>query len=195
MTTPAPALTAVSSANAETHVRSCARADTSDDIGEFTEFSMTPAAPFADARPRSRLSPVRPAKREWSPENFGGEWVGADAAVVGATFRGRNRDAQNAWETIATVVEADAPRRFAFRVAPPGEVGTVWRYAFEPEGRGTAVTEAFEWYWTPLPDEGFRGRVGRMPIDEAAAAVARRRRHLQHQVEVTLARLKQALER
>ena len=135
-----------------------------------------------------------PRMGEWSPENCGGEWTGADAAVVGATFRGRNRDPQNAWETIATVIEADAPVRFAFCVAPPGEVGTIWRYRFEPEREGTAVTEAFEWYWTPLPDEGFRGRVGRMPIAEAAAAVARRERHLQQQVEATLARLKQALE-
>ena len=129
-----------------------------------------------------------PRMGEWSPENFGGDWVGADAAVVGATFRGRNRDAQNEWETLATVIEAEPPRRFAYCVAPPGEVGTVWRYAFRPEQQGTAVTEAFEWYWTAVPDEGFRGRVGRMPIDEAAAAVAHRERHLRQQVEATLAR-------
>ena len=118
---------------------------------------------------------------EWSPENIGGEWIGSPPrAAVGATFRGRNRNPRGEWETVLTVIEADAPRRFSFCVAPPGEVGTVWGYTFDVERSGTLVTESFEWHWTP--GEGFRGRVGRMPLDEAAAAVAGREQHLRAEI-------------
>jgi hypothetical protein len=136
-----------------------------------------------------------PRMGEWSPENRGGEWVGpSNEANVGATFRGLNRGPQGEWETILTVIEADAPVRFAFCVALPGEAGTTWRYDFRSERRGTNVTETFEWYWTPTPDEGFRGRIGRLPIDQAAALVAERQRHLQEEIDATLASLKQVLE-
>jgi hypothetical protein len=136
-----------------------------------------------------------PRMGEWSPENGGGEWVGStNEAAVGALFRGHNRGPQGEWETIATVIEAEAPTRFAFCVAPPGEVGTTWRYTFRPVGRGTLVTEAFEWHWTPVPNEGFRGRIGRVPLGEAMSLVAARQEHLQDQVDATLAALKRALE-
>ena len=134
-----------------------------------------------------------PRMGEWSPENRGGDWIGSTAQVaVGATFRGNNRSPQGEWETTLTVTEAEPPRRFAFCVAPPGEAGTVWRYLFRPERRGTVVTEAFEWCWTP--GEGFRGRVGQLPIEDAVVLVAQRQGHLQDQVDRTLAALKRALE-
>ena len=136
-----------------------------------------------------------PRMGEWSPENRGGEWLGsANKALVGATFRGQNRGPQGDFETILTVIEADPPARFGFCVAPPGEAGTTWRYSFRPERGRTTVTEAFSWHWTATPAEGFRGRVGRVPIDEAAAMVAERQLHLQAQVDATLARLKVVLE-
>jgi RimJ/RimL family protein N-acetyltransferase len=136
-----------------------------------------------------------PRMGDWSPENRGGEWVEPElGVVVGATFRGRNKNSSGAFETIATVVEADPPAAFAFCVAPPGEVGTTWRYTFRASGAGTTVTEAFDWRWTPLP-EGFRGRVGRMPIAEATAAVRARQLHLQDEVDRTLAALESVLER
>ena len=132
---------------------------------------------------------------EWSPENCGGEWIDVPAeGAVGAQFRGINRDPREEWETISTVIEAERGRRFAFRVAAPGEGGTTWRYTFEADARGTIVVETFEWHWTPLPNEGFRGRVGKMPLDEAAAAVAAKERHLQEQLDATLAALKRSLE-
>jgi hypothetical protein len=130
---------------------------------------------------------------EWSPENYGGEWVEGEAAV-GATFRGRNRGPHGEWETLLTVVDAQPPSRFAFCVAAPGEAGTTWRYTFRVEHGGTAVEESFEWHWTPLPKEGFRGRIGRLPIDDAVRQVGERERHLQDQVEQTLATLKHVLE-
>ena len=85
-----------------------------------------------------------------------------------------------------------APRRFSFRVAPPGDEGTVWTYSFHREGGGTLVTEEFEWHWTP--GAGFRGRVGEMPLDLAEAAVGDREDHLRGQIRATLPLLKRALE-
>jgi RimJ/RimL family protein N-acetyltransferase len=136
-----------------------------------------------------------PRMGEWSPENRGGEWIEpASRAAVGATFRGRNRGGAGEWETVATVIEADRPTEFAFCVAPPGEAGTTWRWTFRATGEGTTVTERFDWHWTATPAEGFRGRVGRMPDDEAAAAVRERQHHLQDQVDRTLVALKRVLE-
>jgi hypothetical protein len=131
---------------------------------------------------------------EWSPENWGGEWLDPGRGpVAGATFEGVNRDAREEWRTLVTVTEADPPNRFTFQVAAPGQPGTTWSYEFRADGDGTLVTETFVWHWTPVPDEGFRGRVGRMPIHEAAAAVAAKERHLQAEVDATLAALRLAL--
>jgi hypothetical protein len=132
---------------------------------------------------------------EWSPENGGGVWLDpARGGVVGATFRGRNRGVPGEWETVVTVIEADPPSTFGFRAAPPGVAGTTWRYEFRVENGGTAVVETFDWQWTPVPAEGFRGRVGRMPLDRAVAAVRERQAHLEDQVDRTLAALKRVLE-
>ena len=86
------------------------------------------------------------------------------------------------------------PHQFGFVVASPGEEGTAWQYRFEADTDGTRITESFTWRWTPLPDEGFRGRVGRMSLPEAEEQVAERQAHLQHSVELTLERLKASLE-
>jgi hypothetical protein len=135
-----------------------------------------------------------PRMGEWSPDNCGGEWVHGATAVVGATFLGRNRGPNGEFEQLVTVIEAERPWRFAFSAAAPDVVGTTWYYRFRSERDGTSVTEAFAWYWTPFPDAGFRGRVGKLPIEEAAIAVAQRERHLQDQVDRTLGALKRALE-
>jgi len=154
---------------------------------ERVTVAIAPEAAYAALTDLTRMG-------EWSPENCGGEWTDGDPGTVGARFRGRNRNGPDEWETISHVVEADAPHRFAFRVAVPGEAGTTWRYVFEPDGPGTAVTESFEWRWTPLPDEGFRGRVGRMPLAQAAQAVSSREQHLRNAMRTTLATFKDAVE-
>jgi hypothetical protein len=131
---------------------------------------------------------------EWSPENLGGEWVDGEPATVGATFRGRNHDGHLGWETISHVTAAEPGRSIAWRVALPGEEGTDWRFDFEPDPHGVVVTERFDWRWTPLPDEGFRGRVGRMPLADATAMVAGREQHLRAAIHTTLLALKRSLE-
>jgi hypothetical protein len=92
------------------------------------------------------------------------------------------------------VTERVEDEAFSFRVAPPETEGISWRYTFEPEGRGTRVSESFCWQWTPLPDEGFRGRVARIPLAEAREAVSERERHLQRSADATLTALKAKLE-
>ena len=131
---------------------------------------------------------------EWSPENTGGEWIEGQPGEVGSIFRGRNRGPHGEWETELTVVERVDDQAFSFRVAPPGTEGTTWRYTFETEGRGTRVSESFLWRWTPVPDEGFRGRVGSMPLPEARHAVSERERHLLRSADATMATLKAGLE-
>src|SRR5262245_48708513 len=133
-----------------------------------------------------------PRMGEWSPENRGGEWIGGDGGL-GAIFRGRNGDAPGGWETVVTVIEAEPCSRFAFCVDAGGDVGTIWRYAFRPDRDGTEVRESFEWSWTPVPDHGFRSRVGQLPIDLAAQLVGERERDLRAQLDQTLAALKQSL--
>jgi hypothetical protein len=130
---------------------------------------------------------------EWSPENLGGEWLDAPPRGVGSTFRGRNRDAHGEWETVLTVTEYDSPHRFAFVVASPGEEGTRWQYTFEEADGGTRITESFRWQWTPLPDEGFRGRIGRMSLADAEEQVTARQAQLQRSAEATVRRLTESL--
>jgi predicted amidohydrolase len=132
---------------------------------------------------------------EWSPEARGGTWVEGEAGTVGATFRGVNEDAEGPWHTISRITEAVPGVAFGWRVADPGQVdGTEWRFTFRPEGAGTVVTESFSWQWTPVPAEGFRGRVGRLPFDAAREAVAAKEAHLRAGITATVANLKAALE-
>jgi hypothetical protein len=153
--------------------------------------SVAPDEAFASVAELTRMG-------EWSPENLGGEWLDPPPRGVGSRFRGRNRDLQDEewkWETIVTLTEFNSPHCFAFVVASPGEEGTAWRYTFDEAEGGTRVTESFWWRWTPLPDEGFRGRIGRMSLPEAEEQVAAREEQLQQSIEVTMRRLKGALER
>jgi hypothetical protein len=150
--------------------------------------AVAPEVAFAAVTDLTRMG-------EWSPENRGGEWLDGGVAVVGATFLGRNERDGGSWETTATVIEARPPERFAFRVATLGEEhGTDWRFELRADGDGTVVAESFTWDWTPLPDEGFRARVGRMPLEAAVREVSAREQLLRNGVAQTVARLKVVLE-
>jgi hypothetical protein len=75
--------------------------------------------------------------KEWSPENVGCEWIGdAREPVVGARFRGTNKNGRRSWKTVSTVVAAQPGREFAFEV----KVGLLpiarWEYRFEPTAEG-----------------------------------------------------------
>jgi hypothetical protein len=79
---------------------------------------------------------------EWSPECSGGRWLGdATGPSVGARFRGTNRKGPRRWSTVCTVTEAEAGRRFAFRVVGVGLPVAEWSYQFEATAGGCIVTE------------------------------------------------------
>ncbi|HWJ62740.1 MAG TPA: SRPBCC family protein [Acidimicrobiales bacterium] len=75
-----------------------------------------------------------------SPECTGGHWLdGATGPAVGARFKGTNKRGFVRWSTKSRVIAAERGKEFAFEV---GDSGTRWRYAFEPDGTGTVVTES-----------------------------------------------------
>lgn len=81
---------------------------------------------------------------DWSPENDGGTWLvsGADGVPsVGDSFRGRNHRGRRAWRTKVTVIDAEPPRRFAFRLKIGALGGCDWIYEIEAIDNGSRVTE------------------------------------------------------
>jgi hypothetical protein len=84
---------------------------------------------------------------EWSPVCKECWWDDGDGPQVGAKFTGRNVTAERTWETRSEVIAADRGRAFAWVVVEPPTQAT-WSYAFEPDGRGTKLTET----WALLPE-------------------------------------------
>ncbi len=81
---------------------------------------------------------------EWSPESTGGAWVkGATGPVVGARFKGKNRNGRKSWSTDCTVVEVEPGRTFAFKVTSGPLAVATWRYDIEPTPTGCRVTETW----------------------------------------------------
>jgi uncharacterized protein YndB with AHSA1/START domain len=122
---------------------------------------------------------------EWSPETETCEWTkGATGPVVGASFKGKNRNGKKKWSTNSKVVAADPGRSFAFDVtAGPFKVAR-WAYTFEPTPDGCRVTET----WTDQ-----RGRIATL-AGKPASGVADRSTHNRQGMERTLERLAEAAE-
>ncbi|MGH3861507.1 SRPBCC family protein [Actinokineospora sp.] len=118
-------------------------------------------------------------------EEFGsGKWLGGSAGPsVGARFRGSNRRGIRIWSTVSTVTDAD-PTRFAFDVRFLGLPVSRWQYDIEPTETGCKVTEST---WDRRP-AWFR------PLTVIGTGVTDRRVHNQRNIELTLAKLKQAAE-
>jgi len=122
---------------------------------------------------------------EWSPENEGGEWLGdVSGAQAGARFRATNRVGDKSWKTVATVVDADPARRFAFRVGFGPVKVAEWSYTFEATAGGCRVTEG----WTDLRPGWFK------PISRLGTGVTDRAAHNRTGMEQTLQRLAAAAE-
>lgn len=81
---------------------------------------------------------------EWSPETTEVRWLdGATGPVVGARFRGSNRNGRRAWSTTCTIVALDPPREIAWRVSAYGLRVSRWSYRVEPgDDGGTVLTES-----------------------------------------------------
>jgi uncharacterized protein YndB with AHSA1/START domain len=82
---------------------------------------------------------------EFSPENVGCEWIGdRHEPVVGARFRGTNRNGKRQWKTTCTVVQCEPARIFAFEVTAAGLRVARWEYRFDStDGGGCRVTETW----------------------------------------------------
>jgi len=83
---------------------------------------------------------------EWSPETTDVVWLdGATEPRPGARFRGTNRHGSRRWTTTCTVVTVEPGRELSWRSSTKGLGVALWRYRFEPDGRGaTVVTESTE---------------------------------------------------
>jgi hypothetical protein len=81
---------------------------------------------------------------EWSPENVGGRWVGADGPAVGVRFEGDNVArlgpiTVKRWTTVSEVTAYEPDSVFEFL----SEGTTTWRYEASPTDTGTRLTESF----------------------------------------------------
>lgn len=89
---------------------------------------------------------------EWSPEVIRCRWIGgAEAAGVGARFKGRSKSRFIRWTRTCEVVAADPGREFAFRTLfdAVNKDSTTWRYTLEPHDGGTLLTESYDVHETP----------------------------------------------
>jgi hypothetical protein len=96
---------------------------------------------------------------ELSPECYKAEWEGDSAEpVVGATFRGYNRNGDREWDAGCVVVAAEPGKEWAFEVPANDGRSTTWRYAIEPTESGCRVTESFD---SPILDSEFFQKINR----------------------------------
>jgi uncharacterized protein YndB with AHSA1/START domain len=148
-------------------------------IEESIDVDAPPERVYAMVADLSRMG-------EWSPENQGGKWLGgATGAAEGARFKGRNRRGWRRWSTVARVVTAEPGREVAWESSAFGLKVALWRYRFEPDGKGgTTVTEA---------TEDRRGRL-MLFIGRSATGVADRGGENRKNMRLTLERLKAAAE-
>lgn len=149
------------------------------------------ASIYVDAPAREIYQLVTDVTRtpEFSPEILRCTWLdGATGPVVGARFAAVNKVPRRpSWtnKPVVTVIEPD--RAFAF-ARTERFAGTVeWTYRFEPEGKGTLVTESYR-VTRPI------SRVGWFII-ETLCARHDRRADLRNGMEQTLHRLRDAAER
>jgi hypothetical protein len=82
-----------------------------------------------------------PAMGRLSPENDGGQWLGAATGPrVGARFKGDNSRAGDNWSTVAKVKVYDPPKSFVFEVSWHRLPIARWEYRVEIAPGGCRVT-------------------------------------------------------
>lgn len=119
-------------------------------ISRSTTVESTPEVVYA-------LVSDLPGMGQLSPENTGGRWRGgATGPVVGARFRGHNRNGWRRWSTNVRVEAAEPGREFAFGVSSFGVPVSQWRYSIEATSAGCTLTET----WTDRRPGWFKGPAG-----------------------------------
>jgi len=119
------------------------------------EIAASPEAVYDLLTDLSRIS-------ELSPECYRAVWEnGATGPVVGAEFRGFNRNGKMEWDAGAVVTAAVPGREWAFEVPADDGRSTFWRWQIEPTESGCRVTETFD---APVLDGEFFQKIGRYDL-------------------------------
>jgi uncharacterized protein YndB with AHSA1/START domain len=160
------------------------------------------ATTFIDAPPERVWRLISDVTRmgQWSPVTYRCEWVeGSTGPAVGARFKGYNKMAPFRWWTLCEITACEPGRVFEFRtidgnfaIGIRGKEMTRWRYAFDPEGIGTRVTETYSVALVP-PILRYPEAVMRK-IPGGGRLVDRRRKQTYAGMDETLRRLKEAAE-
>jgi uncharacterized protein YndB with AHSA1/START domain len=116
------------------------------------EVHVTTSEPIATGQVTIKASPTEvyrlisdpPAMAQFAEEFFRARWLGgATEPMVGAKFRGVNRNGRRRWVTTCEVTEAEPGRRFVYEVSTPFKVPiSRWEYDLEPTEDGCTVTES-----------------------------------------------------
>ena len=107
------------------------------DVTVSRDMAASPDAVWALVADLSRMP-------EWSPENERLEWLGgATGAVVGARFRGTNRNGSRSWKGVGEITALEPGRMLGFTVsAGPFKISD-WSYSIESTDGGCRVTETW----------------------------------------------------
>ncbi len=121
------------------------------------------------------------------------EWLdGATEAGLGARFTGRNaHSALGEWETVSTVIEHEAPNRFAWAVGDTENPSSIWRFTLQPDGDGTVLRQ---WMQLGPAPSGLSLAIAAMP-DKEQKIVFVRLREFESGMRTNLAGIKDRLER
>jgi len=107
------------------------------DYSDSIEINASPELVFAT------LSNL-PEMGRLSPENTGGEWLGAATGpALGARFKGTNARGTDTWSTTARITTFEPSSRFAFDVTFGPFNVSKWDYTVQPTPTGCRVIESW----------------------------------------------------
>jgi hypothetical protein len=107
------------------------------DYSDSIEINASPGVVFAT------LSNL-PEMGRLSPENTGGEWLGAATGPApGAKFKGTNARGTDTWSTTARISTFEPPSKFSFEVTYGPFRVAKWEYSVESTQHGCRVIEAW----------------------------------------------------
>lgn len=119
-------------------------------------------------------------------------WLdGATEPAIGHRFAGRNRHrAIGEWKSVSTVVEADAPNRFAWAIGDPEFPSSIWRFSIRDEDRGCTLEQ---WVQLGPGPSGLSSVIDAMP-DKEQSIVFMRLREFEAAIQSNLAAIKDLAE-